>query len=290
MDKRITLTVSGMLADMNRYCVLLALLAAVAILFCLTPAAYFELTQRDFLPLHTLLEFSSILVAFMVFGVTWHSLSPTRSANITLLGCAMLASGLLDFGHTLSYKGMPDFITPSSPEKGIAFWLAARLTVTVALCVASFMSTAPLRNPQTRYALLLGFSLYTLTIYWVVLFHSAALPHTFIEGSGLTLFKVTSEWGIIGLLGIAASRFYRWTNTVAHNLKTYFFAASVVFIMSEGFFTQYKTTSDAFNILGHIYKIIGDFLLYQAVFVSTIQAPIMKSNNSKQDTGNCSTT
>lgn len=274
MDKRITLTVSGKLADMNRYSVLLALLAAVAILFFLTPGAYFEMMQRDYLPLHTLLEFSSVLVALMVFGVTWYSLSPTRSAKITLLGCAMLASGLLDLGHTLSYKGMPDFVTPSSPEKAIAFWLSARLTVATALCVASFMSTAPLSNPQTRHAHLLGYSLYTLLIYWMVLFFQSVLPRTFVEGQGLTEFKIACEWGIIGLLVIAASRFWQSTdNTDVRSLKGYFFTAAVVFIMSELFFTQYKTTSDAFNILGHLYKTIGYFLLYQAVFVSTIQAP-----------------
>lgn len=262
MDKRITLPVSG---------ILLALLAGVAIVSFVMPDTYFVILSRDFLPLHTLLEFSSVLVAFMVFGVTWHSLSPIRSVKITMLGCAMLASGLLDFGHTLSYQGMPDFVTPSSPEKDIFFWLAARLIVASALCVASFMSTTPLRKPNIRYALLFGFSLYTLLIYWLVLFHqSDFLPRTFIEGQGLTEFKVVSEWGIVVLLVIAASRF--WQNRDAGNRKIYFFMAAMVFIMSEVFFTPYKTTGDTFNILGHIYKIIGDFLLYRAVFVCIIQA------------------
>ncbi len=274
MDKRITLSVSGLSVNTNRYSMLLALLAGVAILFFLTPGAYFVMAPPDFLPLHTLLEFSSVLVAFMVFGVTWHSVSPTRSVNITLLGCAMLASGLLDLAHTLSYKGMPDFITPSSPEKGIAFWLAARFTVAMSLCITSFLPATSLCKPQSRYALLTGFGLYSLLIYWVVLFHQSVLPRTFVEGQGLTEFKIACEWGIIGLFVIAASRFWQSTgNTDKHNLKTYFFTAAVVFIMSELFFTQYKTTTDAFNVLGHFYKTIGYLLLYQAVFVSTVQAP-----------------
>ncbi|MFU8788854.1 MAG: MASE3 domain-containing protein [Methylobacter sp.] len=273
MDKRIA-PLSDMLADSNRYCLLIAALAIVAVLFCLTPGAYFILAQDDYLPLHTLLEFSSIWVAFMVFGVTWHSLSPSRSVNISLLGCVMLASGVLDFGHTLSYKGMPDLITPSSPEKGIAFWLAARLTVALGLCAVSFMSTIPLRKPLTRYVLLFGFSLYTLLVYWLVLFHQDILPRTFIEGQGLTGFKVAFEWAIIAVLAVAAIRFkYLACTRETQELKTYFFAAAMIFIMGELFFTQYKSTSDAFNVLGHLYKIIGYFLLYQAVFVTTIEAP-----------------
>jgi len=278
MAKRTIFFVPGV----HRYNILLMLLAGIAILFMLTPGTYFVMTQRNFLPLHTALEFSSVLVAFMIFGITWHSVSPTRSTGITFLGCAMLATGLLDFGHMLSYKGMPDFVTPSSSEKGIAFWLAARFTAAAALCIASFMFTVPLRKLPSCHLLLLGFSLYALLIYWVVLFHQSILPHTFIEGYGLTRFKVACEWAIIGLLIIAASRFRsRVCNTNMYNLKIYFFTAAIVFIMSELFFTQYKTTNDAFNVLGHFYKIIGDFLLYQAVFVTTIEAPYREIKQQK---------
>ncbi|MDO9139335.1 MAG: MASE3 domain-containing protein [Methylobacter sp.] len=274
MDKRIAPFLLNRLAADNRYYLLLAALAIVALLFCLTPGAYFVVAAEDYLALHTLLEFSSIWVAFMVFGVTWHSLSSNSSASITVLGCAMLASGLLDFGHTLSYTGMPDFVTPSSPEKGIAFWLAARLTVALGLCAVSFMSNAPLRKPSIRYVLLFGFAVYTLSVYWVLLFHQAMLPRTFIEGQGLTGFKVAFEWGIVAVLALAAIRFKHLAcSPDTYGLKTYFFAAAMIFIMSELFFTQYKSTSDAFNVLGHLYKIIGYFLLYRAVFVSTIQAP-----------------
>jgi PAS domain S-box-containing protein len=277
MDKRIIRAVSDLSVSMNRYSLLPALLAAVALLFFLIPNAYFVMEPGNFLPLHTLLEFSSILVAFMVFGVTWHSLSPTRSINITMLGCAMLASGLLDLAHTLSYKGMPDFVTPSSPEKGIAFWLSARFTVAATLCTLSFMSTASRCKPQCRYGLLFGFVLYTLLTCWFLLFHQSALPHTFVEGQGLTGFKIVCEWSIIGLFAVAANRFLQWTDKSDNpNLKTYFFTAAVVFIISEMFFTQYKTTSDAFNVLGHLYKTIGYFLLYQAVFVTTTEAPYLE--------------
>lgn len=277
MDQRITFSVSGLSLDTKRYSLLLALLATVSLFFALTPSAYFVMALSDFLPLHTFLEFSSVLIALMVFGVTWHSLSPARSLTITMLGCAMLASGLLDLAHTLSYKGMPDFVTPSSPEKGIAFWLAARLTVAATLCTASFISTAVLCKQKCRYALLFGFSLFTLLFYWLVLFHQSSLPHTFVEGQGLTGFKIACEWGIICLFAIAGWRFWRLAaNAPDRNLKIYFFTAAMVFIMSEIFFTQYKTMSDVFNIIGHFYKIIGYFLLYQAVFITTTETPYLE--------------
>ncbi len=275
MDKCTTPSVSGMLADVNRYCLLLALLAGVAILSFLIPGAYFVMAPRAFLSLHLLLEFSSVLLAFMVFGVTWHSLSSTRLANTTLLGCAMLATGTLDFVHTLSYSGISDSVVPSFSDKGMAFWLAARFTIATALCVASFMSPSALCKPRFRYALLFGFSLYTpLLLCWLVFFYQSVLAHIYVEGYDLPQFKTVCEWGIIGLLVIAVSRFWRpGCHAKTFNLEICLFTAAMIFIMSEIFFTQYKTTGDVFNVLGHLYKIIGYVVLYLAVFVTTIQAP-----------------
>ncbi len=59
---------------MNRHRLLLALLAGVVILLFFIPGAYFVISPYDFLPLHTLPELSYLLIAFIVFGVIWHSL------------------------------------------------------------------------------------------------------------------------------------------------------------------------------------------------------------------------
>ncbi|MGZ5008628.1 MAG: MASE3 domain-containing protein, partial [Methylobacter sp.] len=262
MGKRITVPASG---------ILLALLAGMTIPFFWVPDAYGVMPPRNFPPFHTVLELSSVLIAFMLFGVTWYSLLPTRSAGIIVLGCAMLASGLLDFGHTLSYQGMLGFVAPFPADKDIIFPLAARLTVAAALCAVSFMSSSPLRKPHIRYVLLFGYSLYTLLIFRLVFFVQAGLPLTPAEGQVLTGFKTVIEWGVIGMFAIAASRF--WRNNDVDNRKVYFFTAAVVFIISELLFTQYKTANDAFNVFGHLYKIIGYCLLYRAIFVSIIQAP-----------------
>lgn len=250
-----------------------ALLVGITILCFLIPDAHFTMTRSVYLPIHTMLELFSILIAFMIFGVTWYGLESTRSIKIMLLSCAMLASSILDFAHMISYKGMPDFITPASSEKSIAFWLAARFTIAIALCVISFWDAIPQRKSVIRYELLFGFILYTLFIYWLVFFHQYALPRLFGD-QGLTFFKIACEWGIIGLFAIAAFNFWQQSNNLStQSLNTCFFSVAIVFIISELFFTQYKTTIDVFNVLGHFYKIIGYFFLYRTVFVDTIQAP-----------------
>ena len=69
------------------------------------------------------------------FGIAWDAYSRERPGNIVVLGVVLFGAALLDFGHTLSYSGMPDLVTASSPGKAIGFWLPARLLVAVGLLV-----------------------------------------------------------------------------------------------------------------------------------------------------------
>ena len=106
------------------------LLAVLAVLFLAVwqaPAINTVRGLANYLPLHMFVETFSIVISMLVFGVAWNVYSAERPGNIVILSCALLAAGLIDFAHMLSFKGMPDFITPSDPEKAINLWLAARL-------------------------------------------------------------------------------------------------------------------------------------------------------------------
>ena len=80
-----------------------------------------------YVPLHTLFEVLAISIAFMVFSVGWSTQKFGGRQNILWLSGLFLGVGILDISHMLSYAGMPAFVTSSSPEKAINFWLAARL-------------------------------------------------------------------------------------------------------------------------------------------------------------------
>jgi len=109
--------------------------AYAAIVLLPVPLPFHGLAQ--YLPIHMLLEAFSIVVSMLIFGVVWNSYSSERSGSAVILACIMLAVGLLDLGHTLSFKGMPEFVTPSGIEKAIRFWLAARFLAALALLVVA---------------------------------------------------------------------------------------------------------------------------------------------------------
>ena len=238
----------------------------------------FDLGLGRFLPLHAAMETASIIVSMLVFGIAWNAYSHTRPGNVVLLGTVLLGTALLDFGHMFGYGGMPDFVTPSSPQKAIVFWLAARALVAVGLLITATRAWQPMLHRHSRYSLLVAVCGYVGAVYWLELFNAASLPVLFVQESGLTQLKIDSEYVLIVLYGLAATLFYRQARRgVAHNAAD-LFAAAAIAALSELCFTLYASVSDIFNFAGHIYKVISYGFIYRAVFVDSVRQPFAALN------------
>jgi len=228
--------------------------------------------QSVHLPLETL----SIVISMLVFGVAWNAYSKERAGNIVILACASLVVGLIDFAHMLSFAGMPDWVTPAGPEKAINFWLAARLIFAVALLAVALRPWTSLQRPNTRYGLLFAALTTSALVYWVGLFHQDSLPHTFIIGEGLTPLKVAAEYLIVAILAIAAAFFWRQAKRSTTPEVTGLFTAAAITLLSELSFTLYSDVTDAFNLLGHIYKVFAYVVIYRTVFVGSVKEPFLR--------------
>ena len=256
--------------------VLLGLLTGLALTGQL--AAAFPLVP-GYLAWHMLLETTAIAVAALVFAVGWnsHSLHPQR--NVLLLSCAFLAVALLDFSHMLSYRGMPDYVTPSGVEKAIHFWLVARYVAAAALLVAVWLpwppvAGEPLRRARPgRFRPLLAMLLLVVLAHVLFLYYPHWLPATFVPGQGLTALKLGAEYGVIGIHLITLGVLLRRLRQASGCNIALLLAAVLAMICSEVFFTLYASATDLFNLVGHLYKVLAYLLLYRAVFVEMIAAP-----------------
>lgn len=253
---------------------LLALLAGMGVLWWL-PAPDAARGLAGYLPLHTLLEVLAIAMAAMVFGVSWATQKYRPNGRVLTLGVGFLGVAMLDLGHALSYAGMPDFITPNSVEKAINFWLAARLLAALALlAVAYWPARADLGWRQGhRLGLLGGVLLAVTTVFALFLQAPEWLPRTFVEGQGLTAFKVGFEYGLIALYALAGWRFLQQMDRPRTFGVVSLALASLTMALSEYFFTLYANVSDLYNLAGHVYKIIAYGFLYRGLFVETVQKP-----------------
>jgi len=258
---------------MRKMAILLVLLLLGMLLAIATPTSDAARGIAHYVPLHTLLETFSIVVAVMVFAMAWNTHTKKLSPSIVLLGVMFLGVGLLDFSHMLSYEGMPDYVTPSGAEKAINFWLMARALAAAALLVVavvpwhSSVSTVKLFVMMAVVLLVLAIS------HWLILWHPERLPRTFIPGQGLTAFKIYSEYAIIAVnLVAAAALWWRMREAQFFNAVT-LFGAVCVMAMGEIFFTLYADVTDIYNLLGHVYKVIAYVLIYRAIIVETVEHP-----------------
>ncbi|HJV54030.1 MAG TPA: MASE3 domain-containing protein [Noviherbaspirillum sp.] len=252
---------------------LVFLLTALFLLIRLAPPHHAFEGVANYAWLHLTLETLSILVAGLVFGVAWNAYSNERAGNVIILAVGLLTTGIIDFMHALAFKGMPDFVTPSDPEKAINFWLAARLTFAVMLAFVALRRWTPLRRPAQRYAMLAVALLLAAAVMWIGLYHQAALPHTFIAGQGLTPLKVGAEYAIIAMLAVPAAVFLHAAGKGAGYDAPSLFAAAAISILAELSFTLYTDVTDIFNLLGHLYKVVAFAMIYRAVFVGSVKEP-----------------
>lgn len=225
---------------------------------------------------HQVLELVAVIIAALIFVVAWASQAQTGKRVYAWLACGFLAVGLLDFSHALAFPGMPDFVTANTTEKTIAFWLAARYVSALVLlyAVAALrQKNEPPARPLLRHSLLLSTVFLVAAFHVVVLAFPQVLPRTYIEGSGLTAFKVWAELGIMGLHVLALALLWRGDPVNYWFPRSWMSFALLGLVLGEVFFVLYGHPSDVLNLAGHVFKVVAYVCLYRAVFVETVAEP-----------------
>jgi signal transduction histidine kinase len=251
---------------------LIALLLALLIV-AETLSFQYRFKVGVYVPLHTAMHVFSLVVSWLVFAIGWNTRDRQRAGSTILLACGFLGVALLDFGHALSYSGMPDLVTPASPEKAINFSLVSRLLAALALLAIAVRPRKPLHFSAARYAYLAATLALVAVVYWVVLFHPDVLPRTLVPGVGLTMFKVCSEYFLVGLHVIAAAGFYWQLRTAQSPNAAYLLAASVAMALSQALNALYAHPYDIHNFLSHAYRVIAYILIYRGIFISEVREP-----------------
>lgn len=236
----------------------------------------------DYLPVHSFLEAIAIVVAASVFIVGWHTYLGTADYRTVSVACLFLGVALLDFSHLLSYQGMPDFVTPSGPDKTINFWLAARCLAALALIAALVMpvTRAPARY---RYLLLTTVAIVVACLYVLFLYFPQWTPNNYDENTGLTDFKIGIEYVLILIYGVVAYLLWQQGIRTKRVDTIYLGVAAAIMALSEILFTLFINLFDIYNVTGHLYKVLAYAYLYQALVVAGIKLPYMslKESNSR---------
>jgi diguanylate cyclase (GGDEF)-like protein/PAS domain S-box-containing protein len=250
----------------------------------LLSADFYEIKGlANYLPLHTLFEFLSIIISAMIFGTAWVRIADNKNIrNYIILACSFLAVAILDFFHVLSFPGMPVIITPSGSEKTINFWLMARYFSALSLLLISLLSWNIIATRAMHWRIFS--TVFSLTCMLVIIgfYFPTLIPSTYIEGEGLTKFKIMSEYSIAGLYLAVGMRLLYVMRTPQPYGVVNLFTAVCLMAMSEILFTLYSDLTDIFNFLGHSYKIIAYAFIYKSIFITSIVKPYDELSKSKK--------
>lgn len=226
----------------------------------------------DYLPWHTGLEFASVAVFAMVVALGWNLRDSARNNHMVLVAAAFLYAGLADFAHILSFRGMPDWVTPSGPEKAINFALAERLGLLPGLLGVALLPPGHWSRLRCLAALAAGLAAAAL-VWWLGLWHPDWPPRIFVPGEGLTAFKVAAEYILSTAYFGVALLLYRRAQREDSGIHKWLAAAAWIQALAGLCFTLYADVTDILNILGHFYKTVAAWIIYRALFAAGVQAP-----------------
>ncbi len=216
---------------------------------------------------HTVVETFIFLVSTGVFIIMFNARKIVNNNFIMFVSTASYFIGILNFFHMLSYEGMPFF-----PQYGATLasqlWIAQRFMFASSFVLATLFINKKL-NAVLLYYLYMAFTgLILLAIYvWKI------FPVTFVRDTGLTAFKIGSEYVIIALLGVAT--YLLWYNRKKFGRETYLllFIALAISIVVEFMFTLYRSVTSLITIEAHMLLLLSYYFIYKALIEIGLTKP-----------------
>ncbi|MDD5756736.1 MAG: MASE3 domain-containing protein, partial [bacterium] len=216
------------------------------------------ISRYNYLLFHSLVEIFAVIVAGSVFIIVWNSRRFLQNSYFIFLGVTALFIGFILLLHALAYKGMNIF-SEQGANVATQLWVLSRYILGFSFILAPLAIKRHINMDRllAGYALIVGLLLGTI-FYWKV------FPVCYIEGSGLTTFKKSSEYisvftFLAALVMIAKSRL-----SFDLEVRNWLMACLAAFAISELFFFSYINVYGISNTLGHFFELAGFYLLYKA--------------------------
>ncbi len=209
----------------------------------------------SYLLFHTTVEIVGIVVAGGIFMLSWNTRKINTNDYFFFLGIMYFSVGIIDFAHTLSYKGMNIFsgIDSNVPTQ---LWIGSRYLL------AGSMLIAPL---------LIGRKINGLFVFV-----------TYIVIAGLLMSSVFywknfpvgySEYIVSGLFLISAFLLIFFRKKFDRKIFVFILLSLIANIFAGLLFALYVGVHNFSNILGHLAKLLSYYLIYKAIIEVGLTKP-----------------
>lgn len=233
--------------------------------------------RYSYILFHSAVEICRVVVLFSGFVLTWHSRRWSQNSSLTFLGISFVFIAFLALLHTLAYKGMgvfPDY-DANLPTQ---LWIASRYLESISMLVALLMFGRRF-SPAIVFG---GYFLVTTAISAAIFL--GPFPDCFVEGKGLTTFKIVSEYVISGLFLASLLLLLLNRRAFDRDILRLLALSLTASAGAEIAFTQYVSVYGPANEIGHYLLLLGTYCIYRAVLDTGIVKPFsLLFRNLKQE-------
>jgi signal transduction histidine kinase len=229
-------------------------------------AGLYIISLDNFLLFHSLVELFSITVAVAFFLIVWNRRNIIQNNYILAAGIGYMFIASIDLLHTFAYKGIGIFpgYDANLPTQ---LWIAARYLESLTLVVSFSLIGKKVKASSVATTYLI------ITTILIVSIFEGYFPDSYIEGEGLTPFKIYSEYLISSILLIALVFLHQKRINFLPHVYEYLALAIVFTIIAEFAFTFYISVYGFSNLVGHFFKLISFYLIYKAIIVTSLDKP-----------------
>jgi len=236
-------------------------------LFILAALGLYASSFYSFILFHSLIEVICVVVLLTIFVLAWNTRKLLDNHYILFLGISFLSSASFELVHLFAYKGFGVFPEYDS-NLPTQLWIAFRYMFSISLLIAPIFITRRLNAVVA----LTGCVIITALLFETIF--SGVFPDCFIEGKGLTPFKIYSEFIIIFIL-LAALVLLLRKRTLFDARVLKMLVCSIVSAMAADLaFTQYLSAYGQANLVGHFFLFLSAALIYRAIVVTGINEPM----------------
>ncbi len=215
---------------------------------------------------HTLAELFSIFVGLLMLVVVLNTQHFVRNDFLIFLGIGYFSISVLDALHAFTIKGMP-FFNITDGEITIHLWIYSRVFEALLLLLAPIYLTNRLNSK-----VMIIITSVLVTCIALAAFHLEQ-PIMFVEGK-LSNAKVYTEFAVIFLLASAIGLYWNKRQMFEKNVLFFLICSLVLTIFAELCFTLYASFSGLAFVVGHLFKFLSFWMIYQAIIQTTLNEPL----------------
>lgn len=225
------------------------------------------LAGDHYLLFHSFVELLTAAIGLAIFSIAWHTRRVATSDYVTFLGMWAFSTAWITIMHALTYKGV-QLLPEYDANLPTQMWVIARLLQASAFLIAPVYFVRKLRHP--------GYVLAAYALLGALLVGSALLgwfPDAFVEGKGLTPFKIWAEWLVIVATFLSALALVRFRDHLDRPVRVLLLSSMAATMVAEFAFTLYSDPMGPANRVGHVAYLGAFSLIYVALVRSSLEDP-----------------